>query len=981
MRIMAKPSKPSTRFLGLCAVSWFTLTAPYSFAQAPAPGPSNPLQRLYEDAEKAYGAQDYATVATKLEALIQQVGQADAKNPALERVRFNLGLAYMLLGEKDDKPDSPHWDKAEAAFSAVIQAFPQGEFTSRSALGIGRARMGRAGDDPKKLETAIDPLRRAAADQKLRTEAGIVLGGLYKKLNRNEEALTVFRSLMGSEVISGEQASASIKAIEVLAESGEIQQLGRYLDRLSSQPGIIDLIAVYANELVRIADDMMGRGKQDAALMLYRAVPPRSMIIEQQRAAMTRVKGDLEVVKKFVEEQQKQAAASTGSGLGNRTLDPGVVTKLETLSRAQEEAVKSIEEREDMDAALIMRRGRALYENKLISEARVCFREIRLHHPKSGDLETASFAELATLNDLGEVEELKKLANDFLKNFPDSKRAEVVVGIVGDSLVSTGDWPKVEKFFEDARNKFKNSEQLDGYCYAQAMAVLQQGRFADARVILEDIARNFPNSQRIEDVRYYIAMSWFFENKQKKTEEAAQDYLKRYPKGRYVGEMLYRQSFIQYQDPSADFSDQIVERLTTHLKANPEDISAGSIWCLLGDVYAKQAGKRGLTDEQVSRLQENAIAAYKKAVWTSSPNDVVQYGLETATQLLRDRKDWNGVAELHEEFLSKRPNNELALLSAVQVAKMRQREGKLDEAVKTLGDNLVRMIGDPANEQVEPLIDQIVQLKVPRKKAADIDKDAVEKDVEATLNKIVGSNTSPTTVARTFYAKSRVREALRDKERAMAYMINMANTTEAEALSPVLLARCAEILFAKGDVDRAETFFKRLSAKYSETSYADAGPVGLGYIELKRNNANGALAIFNEVIETNSGTSRYKEAVLGKIQAMVRLNQLDAAELLANQSIGQKEFKGQTAGQIYLELITIKEKRAALVSGEDARKYLLEAYSYAQRTYTAYKAFPEVAIPAFTKGAELADLLGDEKAKEDTLKLLEQYKANLNKGK
>lgn len=972
MRIMAKPSN---RFLKLCAVSCFALTAPAVYAQAPA-APVNPLQKLYDEAEKAFAANDFPTVAAKLEELIKQGGEAEAKNDAMERVRFNLGFAYLLSAEKDAKPESPYWAKAEAAFDSCAKAFPKHEFTSRCYLGIGRARVGQG-----KLSEAVDPLRRASADIKYRTEAGIVLGNVYKQLKRNDEALKVFSTLMGSEVISAEQATASIKAVEVLADSNELAQLARYLERLSTQPGIIDLSAAYANELVRIGDGMMDKNPA-AALLLYRSVQPRHLIIEQQRSSMERIRKDLDIVKKFVDAKTQEAAKAPNAGLGNQGLleaAKSAAAKMEALLKAQEESVKMIEEKDDMDASLMMRRGRALYQSKRYSEARVCFREIRTKFAKSGELETASFAELATLNDMNELEELKKLAAEFLKNFPDSARAETVVGIVGNSLVGTGDWPKVEKFFTEAKNKYPNSPEREGYMFAEAMAVMQQGRFADARGLFEDIIRTYPSAKNMETVLYYITMTWFFDNKQNKTVEAAENYLKKYPKGTFAGDMRYRLAFIQYQDTKNDYSDVIIDSLTKFLQEQPNDVSAGSIWCLLGDVYSKKANQTNLPEDQVNRYQENAIEAYKKAVWSQSPDDVIQYALETATQLLRDRKDWNGIADLHGEFLTKKPNHELALMSALQVAKMRQREGKIDEAVELLGTNLAKMIGDPANEQVEPLIDQIVQLKVPRKKAAEIDKDAVEKDVEAVMTKIIGENKSPTTVARTFYAKSRVREALRDKEKANMYMVNMANTTEADALSPVLLARCADILLAKGDLDRAESFYKRLTEKYEKTSYSDAGPVGLGYIELKRNSAATALNIFNEVIEKNNGTSRYKEAVLGKIQAMVKLNQLDAAEKLANESVGNKEFKGLTAAQIYLELITIKEKRADGAAGDAAKEFLKEAHAYAQRTYTAYKAFPEVAIPAYTKAIELLGQIGESELQTKTQAALDAYKASLEK--
>src|SRR5690349_16195398 len=127
VRIMPKPS---TRFLGLCAVSCLVAAAPYVHAQAPA-APVNPLEKLYVDAETAFTAADYATATTKLEALIKEVVAKEPTNPVLERVRFSLGLAYLLKAEAEAKPESADWGKAEAAFNACLAAFPKGEFATR----------------------------------------------------------------------------------------------------------------------------------------------------------------------------------------------------------------------------------------------------------------------------------------------------------------------------------------------------------------------------------------------------------------------------------------------------------------------------------------------------------------------------------------------------------------------------------------------------------------------------------------------------------------------------------------------------------------------------------------------------------------------------------------------------------------------------------------------------------------------------------
>ena len=79
--------------------------------------------------------------------------------------------------------------------------------------------------------------------------------------------------------------------------------------------------------------------------------------------------------------------------------------------------------------------------------------------------------------------------------------------------------------------------------------------------------------------------------------------------------------------------------------------------------------------------------------------------------------------------MQRKPDSQLALMSATWVAKMKIREGKGKEAAELLADTLKGRIANPASEQVEFLIDELVKTLVPRKKPKDIDADAVLEEI------------------------------------------------------------------------------------------------------------------------------------------------------------------------------------------------------------------------------------------------------------
>ena len=173
-------------------LSAFLLSASplWVMAQAPAPAPPAApvapavLNKLFEEAEEAFGKQDYATAAAKIAELLKSV--PNKTEPSMEMLHFNLGLAYLLGGSPAE---------AEAAFVDCIKKFPTGEYASRCYLGVGKAAIDQGGKE--KQNRAIDALKNAAKDPQFRTEAGLLLGQVYNETNQHDEALKVFRSLMG----------------------------------------------------------------------------------------------------------------------------------------------------------------------------------------------------------------------------------------------------------------------------------------------------------------------------------------------------------------------------------------------------------------------------------------------------------------------------------------------------------------------------------------------------------------------------------------------------------------------------------------------------------------------------------------------------------------------------------------------------------------------------------------------------------------
>lgn len=219
-------------------------------------------------------------------------------------------------------------------------------------------------------------------------------------------------------------------------------------------------------------------------------------------------------------------------------------------------------------------------------------------------------------------------------------------------LVENRDWKELRTICGDLEKKFPKSARMDYWIYYQGLALFMEGDFKECKPIFTRLLKEFPNSKMVKSSMYYAAMSDFLSNNYQDTLAACKNFLEKFPDSCSAGDMRYRLSFIDFNDKDVDQSDKIIRELGNFVKNHPDDPANGSMYCLMADTYRKKkidqkADPAAQTKEKQTN-EDAALDAYKKALATDSPDDIIQYAFDSAIAILQKRHDRSGIAEMKE---------------------------------------------------------------------------------------------------------------------------------------------------------------------------------------------------------------------------------------------------------------------------------------------------------------------------------------------
>ena len=856
-----------------CAVLIFATGAQQVLGQAPTP-PAAPAAPGAPAAAPAAGGgalnkqEETEALMTAALSLFQEAKYQEAlakvaevkknlNNKPFPQILFVEGASYFNLND---------YPNAITALEAYQTSFADGEYINPVKLALGRSYINK-GEPDKGIEILKGVVNSAPA---MKAEAGLFVAEALKKQNKIDDALAVLKSIILDGTRSAEGIQAAMMAADMYVAKGELDEAGKLMENVKSFASGGDNVAQMNNIYLKLGDQMLEKKSFREALGAYQMVRKKNEISRLQ----------------------KEGIAKLEESLKNPGRGPikGTKEELEEKLKTNNTLLEEIEKRSDYDASLYYRLGRCYFEMARLWESILAFDVIVNDFKEFPQRDRCMFGMIIANAQLKRVKAARKLCEKYITDFPDGADLGTVSEMFGMLAYENGQLQEAADAFNKAEG-FPKAEK-ERLRFLRGNVLFEMQRFDDARTTFELLVNEFPQTPYKDDALYRVALIYFYQNDSINTSKALKNYMKENPKGLYVVDARYRLAFIKFQ---ARDTESAMSDLESIVKDAPNDPNIGQVYALLGDGY-NQKGE-----------YEKALENFAMAVDKAKSDDVLSYTMDQATDLYASMNKWKEIGDMWSKYLKTHKDNEEQELKAVLwISRARVKENKQDEAKKLLSDAIKPKIPNASNEQVEGLIQQLVSLTAPKRRArpapsadgttpaapAPITFDQVEKELETLLTPPEAAMNG-TAQMRILFAKAWLAKTMREPEKAEKLFTIIIEVAKPDDLSPMLLATVGDNARKKGDLDKAAGCYNRLNEFFKDTEYADGAAVGLAEIAFEKGEIDKALELFNTAIEGYQGSSRLLDATLGKAKTLYKLKKFDDAKKLYEDILNTKEWRGE----------------------------------------------------------------------------------------
>jgi tetratricopeptide (TPR) repeat protein len=902
-----------------------------SFAQV-----TIPIANQLAEVELNLKAKKPADAATLLDEVIKRA-QAGENLPA------GITLERLLLTAANTNFQSQLYPRAAelgAAMEKLDSVGPAALAEARMIRGLSLALQ-------QKYAEAI-PLFKAAEESATYRDKALLYGAMSANQAGNlPVAIETYNRLLATSARDRDWGDAALSLVDLHMRAGNIADARRGLALLRGNLALVDNLAGLNILSLQLGDALMKGNDNAGALAAFRTISSRDDLIFEQKkrnAALERALARLQALPR------------------PSATDSDAIRRLNSRLEQAKASLAEVEKLPGYDATLRYRLAYTFQERGGVWEAALLFEDLLANYPESEERENAFFGLIRCYADAGRFDKVRDSVDRFTRAFPGSKFGPQALYLAAMAAGSRNDLEGQLSFLGIAMDNYPSGELTEPMRMMRANALFSLNRYAEAKETVVAYLKDFPQGRFVEESRYLSAMADLVEGRSSDAEKQIIVYLKDFPEGRFVPDARYRLATAAYSREDYKTCAELCDKWLADYP--PEQPQRGEIHSLRGDALA------GL-----GNIPE-AIGAYNEALNLPLSDEQLGYVLDELNRHYQARREFDSAVAMWEQFAAEKPDHPFVINAAYWVSRIRNKEGKFDEALELVSQITRRYIKDPSRGDVERLLVELAAslARPPRVKKGEPKPEPIpDETLFARVDQLLlvaDTRNNPTAQARALFVHSEIaslrkNEALRDQ-----LLGKIATTYAPDQLPPGILGKVGDAMLAIGQPDVAKKFYEQIVTAHPRSVFADFGYVGLGDIALLEGNGDSALGLYNSAIDVAGARFKLKEATLGRARAFALLGKTDSARELFEQISANRSWRGEATAEALFNLGEIASRRG---TPDD----LAKAQAHYQRVYLSYKRFSPWVAKSYLRSAETFIKQGQKQEASNTIERMLTFREQL----
>jgi TolA-binding protein len=736
----------------------------------------------------------------------------------------------------------------------------------------------------------------------------------------------------------------TVNSLIALKRAGEAKELVKALSRTDARYDVRVNMA-----LMKIAAALADENELDSALILYRMVLPRRVLLAHKESGMNELRRKVGLFEIEVSIQTNEMGRTVVRflnkvpGFSDLTGAPGVAALPEKPAALMqmEEMVGTLASMPPYETEVLYRTGSLYAQVGRPWEAVEALDEVA-RKDESGDIGQRAFAEsLQVLVDpLEEYALVEQRGMAFLADHAEGLGPRMIAQVLCGSYQKQKLWKKIKALLPLIKGFVPSAEpdirqyECELY-YMQAIADLMLFNYEQAEGGFAEILADFPDSHQQENATYWHAMSLLFLQRYETAYAELEAYAQKYPQGDWLAEAAFHGGVCLY---SLGKAEEAQARFSDVIATWPESAVYPDACSLRGDLLAAQ----GMLDA--------AQHDYEEAIATALNVKQDSYAVFQLAAMFDLEARYNEIIETVDAYLKRRGPDADVAKAAYWTGKTRLAQGNLPEAVRVYRETILSYGGDVQQEGVDLIISELSRV-------VELLDSAQRTELEEQLYEAVLAAENEVLRLRLEVLLAEMNgTALELGERLIG------SQKDLSVAAPPVLALICRASFEKEDFSRADEILTLFKTRYEDSGFMRDAYRLRAFDLYSQGELNQALQMVQEAqgLYGTQPDAAWAQLLKGRIELDLSLYDQSAETFRSLLKIS--EWRGAPYAEATFRLGQVEEARG------DLRK----AFAWYQRTYFQYKGHADGywAAEGYLASARCLQRLGLENDRHNTFRAM-----------